>query len=528
MPPDKKPREKGKRGASGKKKEAEKVRAEPVPEQSKDFYLTQIRDLEGRIERYQKKLDEICAKESVVQSQLDQQSSDKKEIVSFLKRTLNERVDEIADLNDQLLGLQQAKDAEKDAYEAQMAQLRHEFQETRDRLSSENMLLAGKLASLEEFRVQKEELMAKFAALEEKLKKQEEDHKETLYKIEKKAVLDKDRLKKEMVLRVNAVAAEFRRVSNHQMAETTKRAIRENVSISSQLAKMSDKSMDLMQENDCLKDQEEELRKHLEMLEENERELVKKNISNQKVIRMLTEKCKELQDMLDLSEQTEIELNRVQKEHEDLQEEAETMRLKSSAIEEELQAAKQETKSLNLQLEEERRRRESVDKVLGQAATSLKDVLLEMPMEHGEDTELQFLVRRNQMLQNLLILLNSAATLGLGPKLQDFERTGTHSAEYRTAPKVNRALESPELKGPGIVPHYRMGDLGLVPRYDISAAMQSKVGMLSKTTRLGPLRGNPHIPKNITSRSLDEKHIKPTTLPGISPSTANKTPLFAK
>ena len=51
------------------------------------------------------------------------------------------------------------------------------------------------------------------------------------------------RLKKEMILRVNQVAAEFRKVSNKQMAETTKRTIRENVSINAQLAKMSDKTI---------------------------------------------------------------------------------------------------------------------------------------------------------------------------------------------------------------------------------------------------------------------------------------------
>ena len=50
-----------------------------------------------------------------------------------------------------------------------------------------------------------------------------------------------------MVMRVNQVAAEFRKVSNKQMAETTKRTIRENVSINAQLGKMSDKTMELIQ-----------------------------------------------------------------------------------------------------------------------------------------------------------------------------------------------------------------------------------------------------------------------------------------
>lgn len=54
-------------------------------------------------------------------------------------------------------------------------------------------MAGGKLTALEEFRIHKDDLMGKFAALEEQLKKQEEDHKEYIYNLERKAVLDKDR-----------------------------------------------------------------------------------------------------------------------------------------------------------------------------------------------------------------------------------------------------------------------------------------------------------------------------------------------
>ena len=91
------------------------------------------------------------------------------------------------------------------------------------------------------------------------------------------------RLKKEMVLRLNQVAAEFRKVSNKQMADTTKRTIRENVSINTQLAKMSDKTMELIQENDELRAKEKKMKLQVDMLEHNEKELAKKNSSNQKV-----------------------------------------------------------------------------------------------------------------------------------------------------------------------------------------------------------------------------------------------------
>ncbi|KAM4663763.1 cilia- and flagella-associated protein 157 [Discoglossus pictus] len=524
-PKKKKDKDNGKK----KKPEGEPVtgKVEALSEQSKEYYVLQIRDLEGRLERYQHKWDEICAKESLYSTQFEQLSTDKKEIVSFLKRTLNQRVDENADLSDQLVGLQQAKDAEKDAYEAQLAQVRHEFQETKEQLTSENMLLAGKLASLEEFRVQKEELMAKFAALEEKLRKQEEENKEMIYTLEKKAVLDKDRLKKEMVQRVNSVAAEFRKVSNNQMAETTKRAIRENVSISSQLAKMSDKTMELIQENDHLKDKVADQRKQLEMLEENEREMVKNNLSNQKVIRMLTEKCRQQQEMLELSLQSEEELGRLQTEHKNLQDEAQSLKHRLSSMEEEVQRTTQEIQSVRGQLEEERKKRSCVETVLSQAAASLKDVLTDTPHDEDDGLDVTFFARRSQMLQKLLLLLNSAATLGVGPTLQDFHTKETPLTEQTTGSPRTRPPLSPLLKGPGVPCHYRMGDLGLVPRQDPTNTVVSKMGMLSKSTRLGPVRGNPTAPKDLLTMSYEEKLIKQSALPGIPPSSGNKPLLTA-
>ncbi|XP_072287465.1 cilia- and flagella-associated protein 157 [Pyxicephalus adspersus] len=520
------PKRKGKGSAAGKKERADAgTKVEPLTEESKEFYQLQIRDLERRLERYQNKWDEICAKESQFQAQFELLSSDKKEIVSFFKRTLNQRMDEIADLNDQLTGLKQAKDAEKEAYEAQLAQVRSEFQENMDRLTSENMLLAGKLASLEEFRVQKEELMAKFASLEEKLRIQEEEHKEMMYNLEKKAVLDKDRLKRDMIQRVNTVAAEFRRVSNNQMTETTKRAIRENVAISSQLAKVSDKSMELINENDFLKVKESELLKQLSVLEENEQELVKKSLSNQKVIRMLTEKCQQQQEMLDMAAQKEHELHELHLEHQALQEDTQTLRQRMVHLEEEVHKLMAEKNKAIDQLEYEKQLRLSMKKVLSEAALSLKDVLMETPKKERGDTEAALSARRNQLLEKLLALLNSAATLGFGPALDDFQSRDYQIMYHQMTPKTNRHLVAPNLKGPGVVPHYRIGDLGLVPRQDTAGV---KIGMLSKTTRLGPIQANPGAAKVLLSISQEARLPKQSALPGFPFISGSKPLLLAK
>lgn len=79
------------------------------------------------------------------------------------------------------------------------------------------------------------------------------------------------------------MAAEFRKASDRQLADTTKRTIRENVSISAQLAKISDKTVELIANNDSLKERERHQRQEIELLQASETLLTEKNITNQKV-----------------------------------------------------------------------------------------------------------------------------------------------------------------------------------------------------------------------------------------------------
>lgn len=96
-----------------------------------------------------------------------------------------------------------------------------------------------------------------------------------------------------MVAKVNSVAAEFRKVSDIQMAETTKRAIRENVSVNQQLSKMSDKTIAFIRENEQLKQKEKDLQRKVEILEYSNQELTRKNVSCQKVLRLMRDKVGE-------------------------------------------------------------------------------------------------------------------------------------------------------------------------------------------------------------------------------------------
>ncbi|VDI83783.1 cilia- and flagella-associated protein 157-like isoform X1 [Mytilus edulis] len=507
MPPKKKKSgKKGKKSAKKSGRGSAKPPGEQLNELSKEYYLIQIRDLENRLVRYQKKCDELEVQKGAFESQKDYEIKNKEQIILWLEGKLNRSEDECNDLKDQLIGLEQTLESEKERLNAQIHQLRTEYQEKNDKLSAELTLTTGKLNALEEFRVQQDELNKKFAELEAKLNQKDLDHDKEIYDLERKAVIEKDRLKKEMVNRVNNVAAEFRKVSNKQMAETTKRTIRENVSIQAQLQKMSDKTMELIKENDEQKAVAKKYKQQIEMLETNEKELIKKNHSNQKLIRMLTEKCfnqenliGELESVQTQNQHLSAELDLTSQQVESQRDEIQEMAKENELLEEDVKKVKDDHLT-------EQKNKFKLEKLINDVATALKIALRKTsPDEEPEgDGELNEIERRDNMLENLLILLNSAAAIGVGPQLGELGKQ--YKIRQRSASKMpgseggikrgsttgslRQLPMSPVALHPGgTLPHYQLGDLGLIPRpkQHIPTSFE-QMRVLSATTRLGNLK----------------------------------------
>jgi len=517
---------------SGKKKSAQKSVSGDITgklndvfnEVSKEFYLVQIRDLELKISRYQEKCDKLEIRNKEVESNFEQQASDKKEIVNFLKKQLKERSDEIADLQEKQIGLQQAKDIEKDKYELELTTIKAQMQEVKDQLQSENMVLGGKLASLEEFRVQKEDLLNKFAEMEELLKSQEVEHKEQIYQLERKAVVDKDRLKKEMILRVNTVAAEFRKVSNKQMADTTKRAIRENVLINTQLSKMSDKTMDMITENDDMKFKEKSQKQQIEILEDNEKELMKRNATNQKVIRMLSEKAKTQETQI---KEYQLGLDKYLKLQKEMKETTESY----AKIREELRLLNGEKISLKDECEHVIENQEELQEDKDYLVGILSDAtsVIKHALQHNSQSEDDAIteLKNTNLLYKVIDILNLAAEMGVGIDPNELvEKRKAQKAKVKPyinlGPlKINKVTKrhsrgspvSPAFKQP--LGHYRLGDLGIVPSGPSirREGRSSKEGNMTCYTKEQLAKGTP---TNSTYDLVKDNSIKLPALSSLS------------
>jgi hypothetical protein len=112
----------------------------------------------------------------------------------------------------------------------------------------------NQVADLEIFRAKQESYLARRQQQQDTLQFRQEDHVRKLESIRKKDQTDRDRLKKDMIQKMNLVAADFRRASNKQMAETTKRTINENARIEQTVNDMGDITTRVHNENEHIQD----------------------------------------------------------------------------------------------------------------------------------------------------------------------------------------------------------------------------------------------------------------------------------
>ncbi|ELR51975.1 hypothetical protein M91_07703, partial [Bos mutus] len=520
LPPAMAPKKKGAKEPELKKKKggkkdpnlANKPMEMPISEEIREFYHIQIRDLEDRLARYQRKWDELAMQEKLFRQEFEQLANNKKEIVAFLKRTLNQRVDEIADLNEQLQSLQLAKEIEKDAFEAQLAQVRHEFQETKDQLTTENIILGGKLAALEEFRLQKEELMQKFMSLEDQLRKQENEYKDYVHNLEKKSVLDKDRLRKEIIQRVNMVATEFRKVATSQMWDTTKRAITENNAVTLQLAKITRQGTpEVSPVGAGLPGPWPASLGDTGLAEGLWRGPEHGHLPTLQVILMLTEKCREQQQGMAEAERLRVLLGQLEQDLLKQQQDNQALRNERDQLNLQLERRQAEGQRLQQQLSKEQEVRASLETALAQATSFLQDIVQMQPNKEDGDFDVMFQLQRKEMLQQLLLMLGSAVVSS--PQMAEAlhresqpcglpsEGQGSSTQLLRTGSLLQQLS--------GIIP-YRPGDLGLVPRRIHIPPNPEDLRLLSHTTRMGNLQAysSPEI-----HTSAPQKRFKKLSLP---------------
>lgn len=254
----------------------------------KTFYELQITDLNQKLSRLRSHLAALDEANIAMTAKLEGIGEDRADVAAHLERTLADRNNTITELEERLVEISKVRNEENQVAQEKIADLEGKYKSMHDQLTSEIKLLNGKLNSLDEFRIQRDMLLAKFDDQESEMKEKEKYHQEALYNMEQAAVVEKDALKKEVEAKLLQVSEDFTRSSEIRNAGYTRRLIRENIALQKEIDLLVMSQIKLQTQYNNQKEKHKEMIEQYNALDQIKNELVRNSINKIKIIEGLT------------------------------------------------------------------------------------------------------------------------------------------------------------------------------------------------------------------------------------------------
>lgn len=430
MAPKKEKEAKGKKGA-----EDEAAKGPAVTEVEQAFLDLQLTECNRKVARLRTTVDELEQRNEELEKAYEKLDEDRADIIAYLKKTLNTKNEENQELKEKVKGLEEIREIETAQFKETVAELEKNFTIMKDQLTSENKLLAGKLNTLEEFRAIRDDLMKKFEKQEQDFLDQEMKYKRIIYEAEKKFVIGKDKLKKEMEARLLQLAQDFQDATELRIAASTHRVIRENIAINNELDNILSTQSKLSEQNEKFRESEKNARIAKELAEEERDKAINKNVVQLKVIDQLTTAFQEAKKERALYKKRNFDLESLQAKIQKLTKENENLALQVRILEQNLHARMSDQNKATIEATKVAKEASKLKKILKEAAAAVQAAL---KLDQWATTDPTREIMDRQILLSRLLEIVS---------------------QYR---EVQRAESMDTLASFGKI--YEEGDLGFIPK----------------------------------------------------------------
>ncbi|KAG8464549.1 hypothetical protein KFE25_009917 [Diacronema lutheri] len=322
----------------------------PTSEGDREFFLTEIRVLKEKLNLAELRVEELVAKNAELSSTLGSQKMDQADIFEYLNGELAKKTQEVVRLEEGIQSFEENNAHLIAEYETKLTTSEDAHSADREQLEKQIGELTAALEELSDFRARKDELERDSAQVKATLDDEKREHQRHVSELERKHVQEKDRLKKEMLVKLRETKATLHKMTANQLDATTKRTIAENEQISSELAWQSKETDKLIRRNEKLTDEAKTLRRELELHKQTEEEFARKVHVYQKTIKTLLAKL----NSMDLAKRSDTEtLQHVEEEIEraralahsqieSLEEEAARLRIGKGSAESEVEQLREE------------------------------------------------------------------------------------------------------------------------------------------------------------------------------------------
>ncbi|XP_035780377.1 cilia- and flagella-associated protein 157-like [Anopheles albimanus] len=414
----------------------------------RQFYEITINDLNQKLARLRTHNVKIEERNEDLESRLKQIEEDRADVTAYLNRMMTEKLAVIVELEDKLSELSKVRDQENEECRKQISTLDAKYKAMHEQLTSEIKLLTGKLNSMEEFRLQRDELMAKFDAQDSELKEQNKRHQSTLYEMERKGILDKDRLRKDVENKLLQLSTEFTKSSEIRVAAHTQRLVRENIALNNEMDRMIYTQERLQKQYTEIRKQNTELRNQADIDVAEKQRLMQTCQERLDTIKKLTDQFETI--LQKNAELTAYQLRATELENENrtTRKDFNHLRQKVRVLEQYIHYINTDRQTLRSESEHHRKEFERISDVLKTVRFTVRSAF----KGDEEDSDLPYQeIKRKRLIADLLNTLN----------------------ELEMQPKVDHSVETIVAS---LTELYDQGDLGVIPRESMDTILRKTQG----------------------------------------------------
>ncbi|XP_063702904.1 cilia- and flagella-associated protein 157 [Culicoides brevitarsis] len=436
-----------KKPKKGRKKDGEgDDGADQMSAVDRQFYELSIADLNNKLSRLRAHTTKLEEKNEELESKMRQMEEDKSDTTAYLNRTLNEKLNTISELEDKLSELSKVRDAENIEFKKVLSEREAKYKAMHDQLTSEIKLLTGKLNSMEEFRIQRDELLAKFDAQETELKEQHKRHKAILYEMERKVILDKDLLRKDVENKLLQLSTEFTKSSEIRVAAHTQRLVRENIALNNEMDRMIYTHERLRREYDEMKHANLRIKSQAEIIESEKARLVRTCQGHIRIIEELTSAYEKLRERSMTLKNIHKQFEAAKEKLKDSEEGQKSLQHKTKMLEQHVHAINCQRMALCADIMMKQQQMDHIFKVLKTVKMTIKSAIKAEEAQKEEDIEFR-MAQRKTLLDDLLNILTELDAM----PMQNISTDTIPSANYV----------------------YLQGDLGILPKESLEQILAS-------------------------------------------------------